>query len=127
MLNGVQEATVVESEGEAPLHAVMSQLGIELWNLSDGLGGIERAVHRMIAGSGRLELSDMGDLQAIDLIQQSLQALAEFSLGIAALIPPGMNIDVQSQSRLVKLQGLADRLALKSVSPEADPDGIIFD
>ena len=76
-----------------PLADVLGQLGAELRLMADVLGIVEDAVARIIAMVGERGTAIAGDLQNIDIIDQSLRALAAFIRELASDVPAGWSVD----------------------------------
>lgn len=69
------------------LPSVMAQIGAELRLLAQALGAVEAAVDGIVAASQRKDARTLRDLQNLDLLAQSLQALASFTEDISASVP----------------------------------------
>jgi hypothetical protein len=92
--------------------ALLRQLAHELAALQRMADEIEDAVDGMIAReAGMLDAASMRKLQLLDILKQSLLALAGFAERAAALAPPAWRIDGGAAAAGVTLSGLAQRLA----------------
>lgn len=103
-----------------PLSRLLSQMGVELKRAAATLADIELAVGLVVTAAGRADARMLVELQAIDHLHQTLQALAEFASDIAADAPEDWQIDVDGVARSLKLDALAKRLALAPAGATTD-------
>lgn len=116
-------AAAIPQAQHVPLARVVAQLGTELRVLGQTLGAVEHAVELLVASSRESDPRAIHGLQTIDLLGQSLVALAQFAEELGSQIPPDWSIDVERAVRGVTLAALAERLRLTSVSAAADLAG----
>src|SRR5437016_669259 len=93
-----------------PLADVLGQLGAELRLMADVLGIVEDAVARIISMVGERGTAIAGDLQNIDIIDQSLRALAAFIRELASDVPAGWSVDAGLAAKSLTLATLAGHL-----------------
>jgi hypothetical protein len=105
---------------DVPMARVMAQVGAELRVLGQTLGAVEHAVALVVAASPTADPRALHGLQTIDLLGQSLVALAQFAEELAPRIPSSWEIDVEQAVRGVTLAALAERLRLASTSAALD-------
>ncbi len=105
---------------DVPMVRVMAQLGAELRVLGQTLGAVEHAVELLVASGSAADPRALHGLQTIDLLGQSLVALAQFAEELAPRIPAHWEIDVDQAVRGVTLAALAERLRLASTSAALD-------
>lgn len=103
-----------------PLSSVMAQIGAELRMLVAAFGAVEAAVDAIVAESHRKDARTVRDLQNLDLLAQSLQALATFTEDLSASVPQAWQVDTATAARSLTLAALARRLRLSSIAPAAD-------
>jgi len=102
-----------------PLTDVLGQLGAELRLMADVLGIVEEAVARIIAMVGERGNAIAGDLQNIDIIDQSLHALSAFIRELASDVPPDWSVDAGLAAKSLTLATLAGRLRFANSPAEA--------
>jgi hypothetical protein len=99
---------------------VIAQFGMELRVLGQTLGAVEHAVELLVSTSREADPRAIHGLQTIDLLGQTLVALAKFADELAPQVPPGWEIDVDHAVRGVTLAALAERLRLAASSAAVD-------
>lgn len=106
--------------GTASLVDIVDQLAAELRLLGKTLGEVERAVEFLIAASKQPDLRAIHGLQTIDLLGQSLLALATFTAELSPQIPRHWQLDVEHATRSVTLSAIAERLRFATTSASQD-------
>ena len=97
---------------ELPLPMLLAQLSHELGALQLMAADMEATVDDMIErNAGVLDARSIQNLQLLDILNQTLLALAQFAANTAALASPGWQVDGQSAVSGLKLASLAQRLS----------------
>jgi hypothetical protein len=98
--------------GELSLPALFSQLSHELAALQRMAADMEATVDDMIERQpGALDATSIRNLQLLDILNQTLLALARFAANAAALSAPEWQVDGPAAVSGLTLAGLAQRLA----------------
>jgi hypothetical protein len=94
------------------MSALLKQLAHELGALQLMAADMESSVDDVIERHARmLDARSIQNLQLLDIVNQTLLALAAFAGNAAALSPPEWKIDGNAATAGLKLAGLAQRLA----------------
>ena len=94
-----------------PLPVLLSQLSHELGALQLMAADMEATVDDMIERhAGVLDARSIQNLQLLDILNQTLLALAQFAANTAGLVPPDCRIDGLASVHGIKLASLAQRL-----------------
>jgi hypothetical protein len=97
---------------ELALPVLLTQLAHELGALQLMAADMESSVDDMIERhSGSLDARSIQNLQLLDILNQSLLALAAFSANAAAIASPDWKVDPVAATAGIKLASLAQRLA----------------
>ncbi len=115
---------------KVPLPEVFSSIGTELRDLARRLDKVEAAMSKLVDATARASADTtqelVTDLQALDLIQQSLVSLGDFCDGMARAADESTLIDVAAAVRGVNLAELATRLSRqRRDAPENSSSGDI--
>jgi hypothetical protein len=102
------------------LASVVAQLAAELRMLGKTLGAVEHAVEILVASAGTPDSRTLHGLQTIDLLGQTLLALATFAEELSPQIPMEVRIDANHAVRSVTLSALAERLRLTATRVTED-------
>jgi hypothetical protein len=94
---------------EVPLVDVLKQISIELVAIANTVNVVEETISR-IACEGDSNQMMVRDLQSIDVVSQSLRAIASFALNISQPIPKEWQVDVAGATDRILLTDLAKRL-----------------
>ena len=95
-----------------PLAQLLSQLSHELGALQLMAADMEATVDDMIERhAGVLDARSIQNLQLLDILNQTLLALAQFAANTAGLAPPDARIDGLAAVHGIKLASLAQRLS----------------
>lgn len=94
----------------APLPEVVATVSHEVRLLADAMNELQEVVGKLVS-SGQISGSGaLYELQSIDCISQSLDAISDYLGGISKLASPEWKIDAAEASRCVKLAEMSDRL-----------------
>lgn len=95
-----------------PLPVLFTQLAHELGALQLMAADMESSVDDMIERhAGTLDARSIQNLQLLDILNQSLLALATFSANAASLASANWTVDAAQATRGITLASLAQRLA----------------
>jgi hypothetical protein len=101
-----------EAPRDLAVPQLLTQLAHELGALQLMAADMESSVDDMIERhAGMLDARSIQNLQLLDILNQTLLALATFSANAAALASPGWSVDGRSATAGIKLASLAQRLA----------------
>ena len=95
-----------------PLSRIFKQIGAELRIMEESLGAVATMIDRIVADPRLRDDTMMRDMQNIDLLGQSLLALADYSEILSTVVPDDWQADTDSASKSLKLSELAQRLRL---------------
>ena len=99
-------------QNELPMSALLRQLARELGALQLMAADMESSVDDMIERhAGALDARSIQNLQLLDILNQTLQALSAFADDTAALVPPEWTVDGAAATAHLKLASLAQRLS----------------
>lgn len=102
----------MSSPNQLPLPVLLTQLAHELGALQLMASDMESSVDDMIERhAGSLDARSIQNLQLLDILNQSLLALATFSANAAALASPCWTVDAREATSGITLASLAHRLA----------------
>ena len=96
---------------DIPLAEVFKQISVELVAVANTVNVVEETVSRLADDGTDNSRIMMRDLQSIDVISQSLRAIASFSLNLSQSIPGDWQIDVRPATEKVSLSDLVKRLS----------------
>ena len=97
---------------DLPVTALLTQLAHELGALQLMAADMESSVDDMIERhAGVLDARSIQNLQLLDILNQTLLALATFSANAASLASPDWTVDGKAATADIKLASLAQRLA----------------
>jgi hypothetical protein len=96
---------------------VLTSVSHEIRLLSDGVNDLQGLISNLVVAGAFDGGQSVYELQTLDRISQSLDALSDYLGGASKLALPEWKIDVVEASRGVKLAEICDRLA--SVKREA--------
>ena len=103
-----------------PLRNVMAQLTAELKFLVRATATVEAAIARIVVDAPTHPPHVLRDLQNLDLLTQSLAALAGYTNELTSHLPEELAVDSGSAAHVVTLAALARRLRIASIDPEID-------
>lgn len=104
-------ANSISSIDKVPLADVLKQISAELTAIADTVGTVEETISRIAHGGGGTDHNMMRDLQNIDMISQSLKAIADYSKCISQSAPEDWAVDTSAAAKSVLLADLARRLS----------------
>jgi hypothetical protein len=111
--------------GELPLPALFSQLSHELAALQCMAADMEATVDDMVERHpGMLDARSIQNLQLLDILNQTLLALARFAANASALASPGWQVDGKASVAGLTLAGLAQRLSRGAGHPVRAQDEV---
>jgi hypothetical protein len=111
--------------GELPLPALFSQLSHELAALQCMAADMEATVDDMVERHpGMLDARSIQNLQLLDILNQTLLALARFAANASALASPGWQVDGEASVAGLTLAGLAQRLSRGAGHPVRAQDEV---
>jgi hypothetical protein len=114
----------VEGPGDLAISALLRQLAHELGALQLMAGEMESSVDDLIAGQAKvLDARSIQNLQLLDTVSQTLQALAAVAGNAAALSAREWKIDGKAATAGLKLAGLAQRIESGNASAGRAPAG----
>ena len=97
---------------ELPLSQLLSQLSHELGALQLMASDMEATIDDMIERHATvLDARSIQNLQLLDILNQTLLALARFAANTATLAPPAWQLDGLATVHGIRLASLAQRLA----------------
>jgi hypothetical protein len=97
---------------DLPIPALLAQLSHELGALQLMAADMEATVDDMIERhASMLDARAIQNLQLLDILNQTLQALAQFAANAAALAAPDCKVDGLAAVTGIKLASLAQRLS----------------
>lgn len=96
---------------KVPLADVLRQISVELIAIADTVGMVEETVSRIANGNAAKDNHMMRDLQNIDMISQSLKAIAGYSDCISQSASEDWAVDTSVATKAVLLADLARRLS----------------
>lgn len=96
---------------KVPLADVLKQISAELTAIADTVGTVEETISRIANEGGAKDHNMMRDLQNIDIISQSLKAIAGYSDCISQNAPEDWAVDTSEAAKSVLLADLARRLS----------------
>jgi hypothetical protein len=101
-----------ETPRELAVTALLTQLAQELGALQMMAAEMESSVDDMIERhAGVLDSRSIQNLQLLDIVNQTLLALATFSANAASLASPDWTLDASAATADIKLASLAQRLS----------------
>jgi hypothetical protein len=95
---------------QTSLSSVLANLGAELNALTSELDRLEHTILSMVQTSHPQDATLIHQLQAVDLISQSLRALSAFSQGLARSVPHTCRVDIAAAIQGITLSRLSSRL-----------------
>jgi hypothetical protein len=95
-----------------PVKLVLEQLARELRSMDDRLRHIEYAIGHLLENGHTSRNAVVAELQSIDIVSQTLNALSGFSDRLAECAPDSWVVDVETASTDVLLAAVARRLCL---------------
>ncbi len=94
-----------------PVAGTLDRTSNELRKLALVTDGVQHLVGQMLLRQKANDVASLTELQRLDYLCQSIDAIADFLEALAASTPPHWSLDVKSASQSVKLSELALRLA----------------
>lgn len=94
----------------APMPEVLATVSHEVRLLADGINDLQEVIGKLVSMGAIGGSSSLYELQSIDRISQSLEAIADYLGGVSNLASQEWKIDAAEASRCVKLADVSDRL-----------------
>jgi hypothetical protein len=104
--NNSKEADIIT----VAIPEVLTTICNELRLLSDGVNDLQELVSNLVVAGAFGASRSIYELQSMDRISQSLDAIADYLNGVSKLASPEWKIDAAEAARCVKLAELGDRL-----------------
>ena len=98
------------TSSDTSLKALLAQFAVEIHHAAERLAAIEVAISDMSDHVVGLELESMQNIQQIDKIRQSLEALSGCAADVSRQIPDALLVDCGEAVGRIKLAALAERL-----------------
>lgn len=93
-----------------PVPEVFMTVSQEIRLLSDGVNDLQELIGNLVVAGAFGGSHSLYELQSLDRISQSLDAISDYLGGASKLSSPAWKIDVTEASRCVKLAEVSDRL-----------------
>jgi hypothetical protein len=93
-----------------PVPEVLRTVSDEIRLLSDGVNDLQELIGNLVVAGAFGGSHSLYELQSLDRISQSLDAICDYLGGAANISSPDWKIDVAEASRCVKIAEVSDRL-----------------
>ena len=93
-----------------PVPEILATVSHEVRLLADGVNDLQEVIGKLVAAGTISGSHSLYELQSVDRIAQSLDALSDYLGSVAKLSSSGWEIDTGEASRCVKLAEVRDRL-----------------
>jgi hypothetical protein len=93
-----------------PIPEVFTKISHEIRMLSDGVNDLQELISNLVVAGAFGGSHSLYELQSLDRISQSLDAISDYLGGASKLSSQDWKIDVAEASRCVKLAEISDRL-----------------
>lgn len=93
-----------------PIPEVFTKISHEIRMLSDGINDLQELISNLVVAGAFGGSHSLYELQSLDRISQSLDAISDYLGGASKLSSQDWKIDVAEASRCVKLAEISDRL-----------------
>lgn len=94
----------------APMPEVIATVSHEVRLLADGVNDLQEVIGKLVSAGAISGSSSLYELQSLDRISQSLDAISDYLGGVSKLSSQEWKIDAAEASRCVKLAEVSDRL-----------------
>jgi hypothetical protein len=94
----------------APIPEILAIVSHELRLLADGINDLQEVIGKLVSAGAISGSSSLYELQSIDRISQSLDAISDYLGGVSKSSSHEWKIDAAEASRCVKLADVSDRL-----------------
>lgn len=96
---------------ETALRDLVQRLGDEMRDIAGGLHRLQALLGLILDESTLRGHSSLHEMQSLDLIHQRVESLSDFLAVLGYSIPAGWVVDTRDAGNLIRLSGLAARLA----------------
>ena len=93
-----------------PVPEVLMTVSDEIRMLSDGVNDLQELIGNLVVAGAFGGSHSLYELQSLDRISQSLEAISDYLGGASKISSPDWKIDVAAASRCVKIAEMSDRL-----------------
>lgn len=93
-----------------PVPEVLMKVSDEIRMLSDGVNDLQELIGNLVVAGAFGGSHSLYELQSLDRISQSLEAISDYLGGASKISSPDWKIDVAEASRCVKIAEMSDRL-----------------
>ncbi|MBN9291970.1 MAG: hypothetical protein J0H36_12890 [Hyphomicrobium denitrificans] len=93
-----------------PVPEVLMTVSDEIRMLSDGVNDLQELIGNLVVAGAFGGSHSLYELQSLDRISQSLEAISDYLGGASKISSPDWKIDVAEASRCVKIAEMSDRL-----------------
>lgn len=109
-MSGDKKNTNGETVTLVPVPEVFMTLSNEIRLLSDGVNDLQELIGNLVVAGAFGGSHSLYELQSLDRISQSLDAISDYLGGASKISSPDWKIDVAEASRCVKIAEIGDRL-----------------
>jgi hypothetical protein len=125
---GVMSGTADDANGSkaelVPVPEVLTTLSHEVRVLSDSVNDLQDLIGNLVVAGAFGGSQSLYELQCLDRLSQSLDAVSNYLGGISKLAKPEWKIDVSEALSSVKLADVSERLSgIKSETSDAEQSG----
>lgn len=93
-----------------PVPEVLTMVSEEIRMLSDGVNDLQELIGKLVVAGAFGGSHSLYELQSLDRISQSLEAISDYLGGASKISSPDWKIDVAEASRCVRIAEMSDRL-----------------
>ncbi|ADJ24858.1 hypothetical protein Hden_3063 [Hyphomicrobium denitrificans ATCC 51888] len=93
-----------------PVPEVLMTVSDEIRMLPDGVNDLQELIGNLVVAGAFGGSHSLYELQSLDRISQSLEAISDYLGGASKISSPDWKIDVAEASRCVKIAEMSDRL-----------------
>ncbi|MBN9353892.1 MAG: hypothetical protein J0H04_07875 [Hyphomicrobium denitrificans] len=93
-----------------PVPEVLMTVSDEIRMLSDGVNDLQELIGNLVVAGAFGGSHSLYELQSLDRISQSLEAISDYLGGASKISSPDWKIDVAEASRCVRIAEMSDRL-----------------
>jgi hypothetical protein len=93
-----------------PVPEVLTMVSEEIRMLSDGVNDLQELIGNLVVAGAFGGSNSLYELQSLDRISQSLEAISDYLGGASKISSPDWKIDVAEASRCVRIAEMSDRL-----------------
>lgn len=93
-----------------PVPEVLTMVSEEIRLLSEGVNDLQELIGNLVVAGAFGGSHSLYELQSLDRISQSLEAISDYLGGASKISSPDWKIDVAEASRCVRIAEMSDRL-----------------